>query len=178
MTKKRLFAVVILYILFGILFIISTSVVLSIPLKNAFLLQKSNVNNLDNLSDEMSFNIDAYNENQDILYTVEFSGWAFMPFQQDDSNKDIKLIFVSGENRYEVETELQERFDLRQLLVDNHVSGYKHGFITKFSTIQMKNGIYKLYLYCYENDNTSGIVDTGRMYVKTYRSFSAYNGNP
>jgi hypothetical protein len=178
MTKKSVFAIIILYALFGILFISSTKIVLSIPQKNVFHLQKSNINNFDKLSDDIHFNVDAYNQNQDILYTAEFTGWAFMPFLQDDSKKDIKLIFVSGEHRYEVETELQERFDLRQVLLDNGISGYKHGFITKFSTLQMKNGTYKLYLFCYENDNTFGMVDTGRVYVKSYRTFSEYDGNP
>jgi hypothetical protein len=80
MTKKSVFAIIILYALFGILFISSTKIVLSIPQKNVFHLQKSNINNFDKLSDDIHFNVDAYNQNQDILYTAEFTGWAFMPF--------------------------------------------------------------------------------------------------
>jgi hypothetical protein len=175
MTKKRLFSLVILYSLFILVFTISTNIALSIPLKNVFRLQKNNIGDLDNLPGDLNFKIDSFIENRDILYTVEFIGWAFIQSKQGDSNKEIKLIFVSGENRYEVETVLQERFDLRQVLQENNIPGYKHGFITKFSPIQMKNGIYKLFLYCYENDGTSGIVDTGRMYLKTYRGFSAYD---
>lgn len=178
MHKKTFTFLVILYPLFVIALIFSTNVVLSIPQRNVFRVQKAQISEFDDLSNNLSYKIDTFIANQDIFYTVEFIGWAFLQDEQDTSDQQIKLIFISEENRYEVETQLQERFDLRQVFIENHISGYKHGFITKFSTLPMKNGIYKLYLYCYENDNTFGMVDTGRMYVKTYRSFSAYNVNP
>jgi hypothetical protein len=136
-------------------------------------LRKIKTNEFSNLSSELKYRVDSYNETQDILFTVEFTGWAFIPSEQDNNNKEIKLVFVSGDNRYEVDTELQERFDIKTVLQENNISDYKHGFITKFSPLQMKNGIYKLYIF-YENGETSVIVDTGKMYLKTYRNFSEY----
>jgi hypothetical protein len=41
-----------------------------------------------------------------------------------------------------------------------------HGFEGEFSTITMKNGIYKLYIYDWENEKNYGVVDTGRLYEK------------
>src|SRR4030066_504858 len=178
MNKKRLFSLAIVYLLFIVVLIFTTDIVLSIPLKNMYSLRKIKSNELDNLSSEIKYRVDSFIQNQDILFTVEFTGWAFIQSEQEKDNKQIKLVFVSGANQYEVETELQERFDLRAVLQENKISGYKHGFMTRFSPLQMKNGIYKLYIFCYENEATSGIVDTGRMYIKTYRDFSEYQVIP
>jgi hypothetical protein len=178
MNKKRLFSLTIAYILFIVVFIAADDIVLSIPWKNINSLRKIKTNEFQNLSSELKYNIDSFTENQDILSSVEFSGWALIPLERENDNKEIKLVFVSGDNRYEVETEIQERFDLKEILKENTFYNFKHGFMTRYSPLQMKNGIYKLYLFCYENEGASGIVDTGMMYQKTYRNFSSYEDIP
>ncbi len=178
MKKKRLFSLAIGYFLFAVVFFAANDIVLSIPWKNMDGLRKAETYKFDNLSSELNYKLDSFIENQDILSSVEFIGWAFIPSQQANDNKEIKLVFVSEDNRYEVDTALQERFDIRAVLQENKVSGYKHGFRTRFSPLKMKNGIYNLYLFCYENEEISGMVDTGRMYLKTYRNFSEYQGTP
>ena len=178
MNKKRLFSLAIGYFLFAVVFFAANNIILSIPWKNTYALRKTETYKFDNLSNELNYKLDLFNENQDILSTVELIGWAFIPSQQANDNKEIKLVFVSEDNRYEVNTALQERFDIRAVLQENKVHGYKHGFRTRFSPLQMKNGIYKLYLFCYENEEISGMVDTGEMYLKTYRNFSEYQDTP
>jgi hypothetical protein len=172
MNKKRLTLLVVAYLLFIIVFIAADDVVLSFPWKNIYRLSEMKTNEINNLSAVLQFKIDSFNENQDVFSTVEFIGWAFLPSEPVNANKQIKLVFVSEEHRYEVGTDLQERYDLREILLENKVAGYKHGFMTKFSPIQMKNGIYKLYLICFENEATSWAVDTGKKFIKNYRSFS------
>jgi hypothetical protein len=139
---------------------------------------KIKTSEIDHVSSAINYGVNTFIENKDLLYTVEFTGWAFFLSEHAINNKEIKLVFDSGDNRYEAETELQERFDLWAVLQENNIPGYKHGFITKFSPLQMKNGIYKLYLFCYENEMTSGIVDTQLMFIKTYRNFSEYKDIP
>jgi hypothetical protein len=178
MEKKRLFSLAIAYLLFAFVFFAANDIILSIPWKNLDGLRKTEIYKFDNLSGEIKFKLESFIKNQDILSTVEFIGWAFIPSQQADENKAIKLVFVSEDNRYEVDTALQERFDILAILQENKVPGYKHGFRAGFSPLEMKNGIYKLYLFCYENEEISGIVDTERMYLKTYRNFSEYQDTP
>lgn len=178
MNKKRFFSLAIIYVLFIVVFMAATDIVLSLPLEIVNRTHKIETNAPDVLSSELVFNVDSFVENQDVLFSVEIIGWAFIPSESESDNKQIKLVFVSEDGRYEVETELQERFDQRGVFQQNNVSGYKHGFVTRFSPLQMKNGIYKLYLYCYENEGTSGIVDTGKMFIKTYRKFSEYIDTP
>jgi len=178
MNKKRLFFLAIMYIFFIVLLIFATDIIFLFPIKNVNGLSLvSNFNALA-ISNDLNHRIDTFIENQDILSTVEFTGWAFIPSKNDENAKEIKLIFASEDYRYEVETELQERFDLKTVLQENGVSDYKHGFITRFSPLQMKNGIYKLFIFCYENEEASGIVNTGKVYVKTYQGFSEVEGDP
>jgi len=81
------------------------------------------------------------------------------------------LVFSSADKRYEVDASIIDRFNLNQLYGDKGIVGINHGFITRFSPLKMENGIYKLYIYCYENDNTIGFMDTNRTFEKTYRTF-------
>ncbi len=118
--------------------------------------------------------VESFSETQDLMFTVEFSGYAFIKAEEMSSDKVIKLIFSSAENDYEVNTGVLDRFNLRDLFKQKEIIGINHGFISRFSPINMKNGIYRLYIYCVENENTIGFIDTGREFEKTYRSFKDY----
>ncbi len=172
MNKKPLIFLMIAYLLFLVVFFNATDIILSIPLNDCCRLRKIDINKYDNLSGDVNAYIDSFSEDQDIMVNVEFKGWAFIQTEQDNGNNNIKLIFTSKDNHYEVDTELQERFDLKIVFTENTIYGYKHGFITKFSPLKMENGIYKLYIYCYENDEAIGLMDTGKLYKKTYRGFT------
>jgi hypothetical protein len=178
MKTTKIFSVIGIYILFIAVFIFSTDGVMSLPLKNIHRLKEIKPNQYENVSSELNYKVDTFTENQDILFTVEFSGWAFIHPVQDGSKKEIKLVFISEKKYYEVGTSLQERFDLRAILEENKIQGFKHGFITKFSPLQMKNGVYELYLYCYEGDGASAIVDTQRTFEKTNRMFTELKDDP
>ena len=115
--------------------------------------------------------MENFRRSEDLLFTVEFMGFAFIPTEQESIEKEIKLVFASEENRYEVSTEVLDRFNLRNLFRENKVVGINHGFITRFSPLNMKNGVYRLYIYCYENENTIGFLETDMVFEKTYRSF-------
>lgn len=178
MTRKQLFILAIVYSFFVIVLMTANDIVLSIPWKNLYSLRTITTNETGNFSAELKSRVDSFNQNQDILSTVEFSGWSFFPSEQKNPDKKIKLVFASENDHYEVDTELQERFDLMAILRENKVFDYKHGFMTKFSPIKMKNGVYKLFIYCYENEETSGIVDTGQSFLKDYNSFTEYSVSP
>lgn len=49
------------------------------------------------------------------------------------------------------------------------------GFQSEFSTINLPEGVYELYIYVLENEETYGIVNTGKKYIKDQNGFHMYN---
>jgi len=156
---------------FVLLFVFANDIILSIPLKETYRLKEVESTKYDEYKRDFEAKIESFYVKQDIFFTTEFSGYAFIPTNQASKDKTIKLIFVSNNKRYEVDTSIIERFNLRDLFHERSIVDINHGFITRFSPIKMENGIYKLYIYCYENDDIIGFMDTNRSFEKTYRTF-------
>ena len=169
--NKQFARPILVYILFFIVFFFSTNIVLSIPINETYRLRKIDDAQYISFSREFPAYMENFRRSEDLLFTVEFMGFAFIPTEQESIEKEIKLVFASEENRYEVSTEVLDRFNLRNLFRENKVVGINHGFITRFSPLNMKNGVYRLYIYCYENENTIGFLETDMVFEKTYRSF-------
>lgn len=172
MKNKTLVSNLVFSFLFLVLLFFSTDIVLSIPINETYHLRKIGSTQYTDLKNDFTAKVESFTENQDIMHTVEFSGFAFIPTGQASPNKTIRLVFISKENRYEVDTEIIDRFNLRDLFNQNNIVGINHGFITRFSPLNMKNGVYTLYIYCYENENEIGITNTNMVFEKTYQSFT------
>lgn len=171
MKKKTIITSLMGYLLFFILLGFATDIVLAIPIKDMYPIKKINPGQYDNLSNQVDVVVESFSEKGDIFYSVELSGYAFIKTGQESANKTINLVFISEDNSYEVSTEVLERFFLRDLFQEKGIVGINHGFITKFSPINMKNGVYQLYIYCYENEDTQGFIYTNMIFEKTYKSF-------
>jgi len=161
----------IITILLVVLFIFANDIALAIPLKETYHLQEIELNKYNEFAKNFDYKIESIYTKQDIFFTTEISGYALLQPDQASPNKAIKLVFSSADKRYEVDASIIDRFNLNQLYGDKGIVGINHGFITRFSPLKMENGIYKLYIYCYENDNTIGFMDTNRTFEKTYRTF-------
>lgn len=157
---------------FIFLFIFATNIVLSIPIKETYRLKEVKSTEYDEYKRNFEAKIDTFYVKQDIFFTTEFSGYAFIPTNQASPNKEIKLVFASENYRYEVDTSVIDWFFLKSMFRDKGIVGINHYFITRFSPIEMKNGTYELYIYCYENESTIGFMDTNRSFEKTYRTFT------
>lgn len=175
MNHGNRFLTFIPYALFFLVLFLSTDIVLAIPQKEMYRLKRTDFSQYEKLIKTFDAHVDTFNEKQDILFTVEFTGYAFIPTTQESTNKAIKLVFLSEKNVYETDTKVLERFELRDLFKKKEILGRNHGFITRFSPLKMKNGIYNLFIYCYENEETVGVFDTKLRYEKTLRSFSRYD---
>lgn len=171
MRNKKPALILVGYFLFLLILFFATDIVLAIPVKEINRVSKINRTQYDNLSSQFDAKVESFSEIQDILFSVEFRGYTFIKTGQESSNKAIKLIFIAEDNSYEVDAEVLERFFLQELFKEKGIVGINHGFITKFSPLNMENGVYKLYIYCYENENTSGFTYTNMVFEKTYRSF-------
>ena len=113
------------------------------------------------------------------MYEVAyFQGWAFCETEQDNACKTISLVFVSEDNGrcYTVESAAQLRPDVYGAFYETTgIYNGMNGLECQFSTIGMKNGIYKYYVAVWENETNHGIVDTGMMFQKDANGLHIYD---
>ena len=57
--------------------------------------------------------------------------------------------------------------------IDNVMSGIE----TKFSTINIQNGIYRLYIYVSENETRTGLAYTGMQFEKKHGNLKRIENN-
>lgn len=111
---------------------------------------------------------------EDLFQTVTNSSWDYAFCESDYPNPDkrVELIFHSQEVTYGVPCGVStlEHKESNYPQIDQYNDF--NGISTTFSTANMKNGVYQLYLYVYENQHNFGLVDTEMEYVKHYDSFS------
>ena len=71
--------------------------------------------------------------------------------------------------------ELKRRDDVFDAFKEQYkIKGSYHGISSNVSTVGVKTGIYKLYIYCKENEDNYGLVDTGIMIRKDNRGIRQY----
>ena len=103
---------------------------------------------------------------------MEINGFAyFVPSSSEIADKEISLLLSSANNTYIVDTDLTDRLDLRSQLSQSKVIGFRHGFRTTFSPLGIANGVYELYIYCYENEDFVGYINTDKVFIKQYDEF-------
>ena len=158
-------------ILLVLLYVFANDIALAIPLKETYKLKEIELNKYDEFAKDFDLKIESIYTKQDIFITTEISGYALIQPDQASPNKAIKMVFSSDDKRYEVDASIIDRFNLNSLYRDKGIVGINHGFITRFSPLKLENGVYKLYIYCYENENTIGFMDTNRYFEETYRTF-------
>lgn len=128
--------------------------------------------------DDVVFFIDDITETGNMLETVCIRGWSFTETDTDNTNREIKLVLKNEKKCYVVTImadSLTARLDVIAAFPDQKFGiNNAIGFIYEFSTLQMKNGIYNIYIYVWENEENYGIVDTGIQVKKDGASFKIY----
>ena len=164
-TKMRL-AVLICFI---ILFICLNHIV------NWAVVKYNNLNNMveinkDNLSDFKKDKVYYWIEELDIYGNIakylNFRGWSLAETEEDSSNRKVELILFNKEKQYAISTTLHERETYRAF-PGKKIDGKKHGFYGKASLINLRDGLYDLYINDVENDKNYGLVYT-RRYIEKY----------
>lgn len=139
--------------------------------------EKSDVNDFLQ-KDGIYFNFDTIDENNDILETVLLDGWAFVETVDNNDNREIKVIIENEKHSYEItmkDVYTYERNDVETAYVNKKIGNNKRvGFHYEFSTLQIKNGVYNIYIYVWENEENYGIADTGIQVKKDGASFKIY----
>lgn len=150
----------------------STNLVLAIPEKGYYLITRTSFESIQNRNNDLTFKVENVNYNENIRQTVEINGFAyFVPSSSEIADKEISLLLSSANNTYIVDTDLTDRLDLRSQLSQSKVIGFRHGFRTTFSPLGIANGVYELYIYCYENEDFVGYINTDKVFIKQYDEF-------
>lgn len=119
----------------------------------------------DDLSnkDTVYWEIETESLSYNLLEISGFRGYAFVETEAESPNRTVSLIFRGGGVCYEVPASLYKRggsvrkqFPSKRVPQSNYL-----GYSVDFSTLRMKEGVYDLYFYCWENETNYGVVDTG-----------------
>ncbi len=138
-------------------------------------------------------NLTDYNSNSEVIYSIDtgeeiggllekcyIQGWAFCETEQDNSEKEISLLFksVSGEKCYVIDNKAQSRNDVYGVFREQKkIYSALNGLECQFSTINFKEGEYELFLYVWENESNYGLIKTGMHYNKYKDKFTYLEQN-
>ena len=164
-TKIRLAVLICFVILFICLnHIINWAVVKYDNLNNMVEINKDNLS--DFKKDKVYYWIEELDIYGNIAKYLNFRGWALAETEEDSSNRKVELILFNKEKQYAISTTLHERETYRAF-PGKKIDGKKHGFYGKASLINLRDGLYDLYINDVENDKNYGLVYT-RRYIEKY----------
>jgi len=174
-NKKKIKLRYVLYIIFLILFgsiLFFSSDIVSLIISNSVRRVDLDLPGLK--KDSVYYNFDTIEFYNDFSNNVYFAGWAFCETSQENDNKQIWFIFESDKATYIYKNEVASSNLYETLKSTYNIQGNKHRFYSTASTVIMKNGIYKVYIYCKENENNYGLVDTGVYFEKNSKGIRSY----
>lgn len=126
--------------------------------------------------DQVNFALDEPVLMDDMLKTMYISGWAFCENDLVRPEREISIVLASDKHCYLVSNKATLRRDFYVTFteqIDNVMSGIE----TKFSTINIQNGIYRLYIYVSENETRTGLAYTGMQFEKKHGNLKRIENN-
>ena len=169
MKKRRISWGLMLYLLIAVVLLlwlaVSNDVIVKIAGQD---IEETVMSDYQSTPGLIRYAVDEFNEQGNILEQVTFNGWAYHVSEHPNFDRKVYLIFKSIDAAYVVETDLKERTDLKELAEQDFGEERSKtlGYGTVFSTVRMKDGVYELYFYCWENEQDYGLINTGKYYRK------------
>ena len=122
-------------------------------------------NEIKSSSDEIpKFYIDSTSSNDgSFLELTTFLYWTTLPTTRDNSNKQIGIVLSNDSNTY---SHIIKPNAQRKDVVAEGIKGIMHGGHSNPSTILVKDGTYRIGVYCYENEFDYGYADTEYILTK------------
>ena len=96
------------------------------------------------------------------------SGWAFVDTYEPNKNRHVSLILRGENGCYEMRMVPPEntggwlhlRNDVKAIYSDRLIpDGTPLGFVSEFSILNVKDGFYKVYIYCWENEKNYALME-------------------
>lgn len=163
---------VVFIILFSIAFLCSTQIV-------ANLYAKGNKFEADDFSiyhsnSRATYSIETIETYEDLKESFCLSGWAFCETERDNPEKTITIILKGRNKTYSFTEEALIRRDVRNAFSNLKLPSMRLGMEINVSTLEVKDDIYDLYLYVWENEENYGLVRTGIKVEKSRDYFDIY----
>ncbi len=159
-------------ILFILLLLFSNKIIASV---NYYNVKKFDID-IENLKkNEVYYSTDEIVIKNDLFDSFYIKGWVFCETTFDNSNKEIWVLLVNEKEKYAYKTNINKRNDVFNVFKKK--SGIKDanvGILNTISTVNVKNGIYQIYIYCEENAENYGLVNINQLIKKDSRGISTY----
>jgi len=95
------------------------------------------------------------------------AGYAFVGTNDDNLNRYASLILKGKSNCYEMRfSNYSVRSDIATIFSDKIYQDTAACFSDRFTFIDVKDGIYDIYIYCWENDTNHGLAHSGQQFIK------------
>lgn len=112
----------------------------------------------------LSSNVDYITYDGDLLETLTVSGWAFCDTTEDYTGRHALLILKSPRCTYEIPLYTGGRFDVpidmrRRLNRPDMKIAPNTGIVRNCSLLEIEDGVYDIYLCCWENETNHGMSD-------------------
>ena len=170
-TRKRKIYIVVC-VIFLTLLVLSDTIIANI-VGNNFVRISNDIEKYQ--KDDVCYSFRDVKSRGDVFHSADFVGWAFCETESDNSNKEISIILLNDKRTYVYKVSPTKRVDVvRAYRKDRKIKGKHHGISTTVSTVGVKNGIYKVYIFCKENEKNYGLVYTGKMIKKDSRGINPY----
>lgn len=167
--KKRTKQVVLILCCLGMWLTFSNKIVLNVSQRNHAM--ETRFSEEDFKKDAIYYSIDLITSLDGSTEDAYIAGWAFAVAKEDNSQRKVTLYLVGNHDAYAIEvpdSTLFYRPDVVQAFPEGtHGSNQRYGFTFTTSTLSIRDGDYKLYVYCEENDYEYGLADTGITLVKS-----------
>ena len=90
---------------------------------------------------------------------LSITGWAFCETVEDNSHRKVSYLLNSENKCYELIPDIIQRTDIPISHPDQKVKSSYVGTLGKFSLLNIEDGIYDLYICCWENETNYGFSD-------------------
>lgn len=122
---------------------------------------------------EVLWGLYGYRWNNDNLSSITFHGIACCETDESNLDRRVELVLVGRSHIYRIGTTLENAANNGRFW-DRNLQGTMNNFITTFPTLDVKRDIYRVGIYVWENESTSGYVDTRMVFEKTATGLREY----
>lgn len=176
MTKRRTF--IIIYVLLMLCFLswMLFSNQLFLKYGGNASVKRVSLDEYSDATDTVYYAIDSLQPIGDLLETVTIRGWAYTETEYDNAICKTELLLVSDSTCYSLEfNDPQDSFayegyvlrpDIVKAFPYRKIYSENVGYISDFSTFGIENGVYDLYIYRWENEHNSGLMQTKWQIIK------------
>lgn len=133
---------------------------------------------LEITTDYVRAGVDSLIEMGTMLEEISISGWAFSQNEaKEDSNKKIYVVLKNDNNTYiSAASDLFVRSDIYDRFGDEvSMAGDNNGFTIDIASYNLKDGLYDVYVYCVENEESKGLFKTKYVLEKKGTQIQAVN---